>query len=311
MTSLPPPLHSYNKPWRSYPDQIALLHARGLVIRDVSSATAFLRHVNYYRFSGYCLAFELARHAFRPGTTFEQVKAAYDFDRVLRDVVTEGLEAVEVDLRTTVAYHFGGRYGAFGHSDARNFFNYFNHADWLDKLHGEADRSSEMFVTHFRGTYREYPDLPIWVITEIMSFGALSKMYQGMLKKDQKPIANNYGLQPDVLQSWMHHLTYVRNLCAHHSRLWDRVWSVKPHPAYGHAWRPPCLPSNNRLFITLLILNWLMRRCPSVEAFAADWRSRVEMSLSRLPAVPNAADLLGLTWKWKSHLLWNPSIQTC
>jgi abortive infection bacteriophage resistance protein len=174
----------------------------------------------------------------------------------------------------------------------------------VTKLHDEAERSSEAFVAHFRSTYQEYPDLPIWVITEIMSFGSLSKMYQGMWKQDQKAISGYYGLQPDVMGSWMHHMTYVRNLCAHHSRLWDRIWSVKPKPAHGSAWRPPCLPGNNRLFITLVMLSYFMKRCPAIASFAVGWRSRVEGLMARLPSAPDAMALLGLPSAWKSHPHW-------
>jgi len=298
------PRPSYQKPWLPYADQIALFSSRGLVIANVPAATDFLRHVSYYRFSGYCLAFEASRHNFRPGVTFEQVQAAYDFDLALRDVVTEALEVVEVDFRSTVAYHFGEKYGAFGHTGPANFFPRFDHAGWMTKLHDEARRSSELFVTHFEATYCGFPDLPVWVITELMSFGSLSKMYCGMWKSDKKAIAHNYGLQPDVLESWMHHMTYVRNLCAHHSRLWDRVWSIKPHLPHGHAWRPPYLPGNNRLFATLLILNYLMGRSPAVTDFAADWRSRVETLIDQPPAAPSPASMMGLTTTWKTHPLW-------
>lgn len=299
-----PPRPSYPKSWLSYADQIALLSSRGLAIADAVAATDFLRHVSYYRFSGYCLAFEASRHNFRPGVTFEQVRAAYEFDLALRDVVTEALEVVEVDFRTTVSYHFGGQYGAFGHTDPAHFFRRFGHAAWVAKLHEETRRSSELFVTHFKANYREFPDLPVWVITELMSFGSLSKMYLGMLKIDQKAIAHNYGLQPDVLESWMHHMAYVRNLCAHHARLWDRVWSVKPHLPHGHLWLPPYLPGNNRLLATLLILNYLMGRSPAVTGFAANWRSRVETLIDQPPAAPSPAGMMGLTTTWKTHPLW-------
>lgn len=137
-----------------------------------------------------------------------------------------------------------------------------------------------------------------------MSFGSLSKMYRGMWKSDKKTIAHNYGLQPDVLESWMHHMTYVRNLCAHHARLWDRVWSIKPHLPYGHAWHPPYLPGNNRLLATLLMLNYFLGRSPAVTTFAANWRSRVETLIDHPPAAPSPAGMMGLTATWKTHPLW-------
>ena len=297
-------LSSYKKPWLSYQDQLLLLESRGLVVTDAQAAIDFLQHVNYYRFSGYCVAFESARHQFHDGVSFEQVQAAHDFDCILRDIVTESLEIVELSFRTAVAHHFGQQHGAFGHADPTNFFRHFGHADWKDKLHTEAERSKERFVGHFKTTYREFPDLPLWVIAEIMSFGALSRMCSGMLKQDQKTIARQYGLQPRVWVSWLHHLTYVRNVCAHHARLWDRIWSIKPTLPHGRYWQPPHMPSNNRLFATLLILNVLMRSCPTVAAYTDKWRSRVEDLIDQLPAVANAAQLMGLTTNWNTHPLW-------
>jgi len=52
---------------------------------DEEAAGGFLRHINYYRFSGYGLAFEQSRHQFILGTTFGQIRDTYEFDRALRD----------------------------------------------------------------------------------------------------------------------------------------------------------------------------------------------------------------------------------
>jgi len=294
----------YQKPWRSCADQVALLAQRGLVIADVPAAEQFLAHLNYYRFSGYCLAFEPQRHAFLAGTTFEQVVAAYQFDLTLRHLLTEALETIEVDLRTAVAYSFGRKYDAFGHTNPNHFFSRFRHQEWLDRLHDEVDRSSELFVTHFEQTYREFPDLPVWIATEVMSFGGLSTMFAGMLKKDQKVIAQRYRLQPRVLRSWMHHLVYVRNLCAHHSRLWDRVWAIKPELPAGNAWQPPVLPGNRHLFSTLLLLRHLMKYIPAIYTFASEWQARVNRHLADPPSAPNVLDRMGLTPDWDQHPVW-------
>jgi abortive infection bacteriophage resistance protein len=86
MSREPASFFSYQKPWLSYRDQVALLQSRGLVVADVQAAEDFFRHLNYYRFSGYCLAFEASRHQFHTGVSFEQVRAAYEFDCVLKTV---------------------------------------------------------------------------------------------------------------------------------------------------------------------------------------------------------------------------------
>lgn len=313
----PPPLvpAQFTKPWRTWVDQLATLESRGLVVEDRAAAEAFLSHVNYYRLSGYCLAFEQSRHVFLPGTTFEQLRGSYEFDRILRDLATEALEIIEVDLRTAISYHFGQQYGPFGHADPTNFFSPptsrhkkrphdFTHSSWIDNIRREASRSQELFVTHFKARYLGFPDLPVWMVTEVMSFGSLSRMFQGMIRRDQRMIAQRYGAQPTFLASWFHHLAYIRNVCAHHSRLWDRTWTIAPDVPPLPNWQAPLLPGNDRLFVTLLILRHLLPRCPAIAPFDADWKLRVESHLALQPAALNSLERMGLTPNWTNHPLW-------
>ena len=302
MSQLPIP---YLKPALSAPDQVALLQSRGLTVADPARAAAVLGHLNYYRFSGYCLSFESARHQFIPGTTFEEVEALYEFDRVLRDFVAEAIEVVELDFRTAAASHIAHQYGAFGHTDPANFYRPAWHQGWLDRLRDEADRSNEQFITHYRTKYQGFPDVPVWMVAEIMSFGAASKMYSGMYRNDQIDIAKRYGQHSTVLRSWLHHLVYVRNVCAHHARLWGRTFPIMPElPRNIAAWQPPQLPVRDRLFVTLLIINALLGAVPVTRPFAAEWRARVEKHLDPLPPVPNALTHLGLTPQWMRHPVW-------
>lgn len=296
----------YNKPWLSFRDQLEKLKSRGLVVSDDKTASDFLSHLNYYRFIGYSLAFEEKRHLLRAGTTFEAIRDAYIYDRALRDLVTEALEIIEIDLRTTIAYSFGKTYQPFGHTSPRNFFHRFTHPDWLDKLHEEANRSDELFIKHYKATYNEFPDLPIWVSTEIMSFGALSKMYSGMMKSDQKAVSRRYGLQPETLKSWMHHLVYTRNLCAHHARLWDRKWSIRPNLPPGNIWKPPHLLNDDLLFPCLLVQAKLLFHCAAEKEFSKEWRIRVETLIdSQTPSVPGALARMGMPDQWKKHPQWS------
>jgi len=299
--TLPP----YDKPWLSYAKQLDLLIARGLVVSDLSAAEAFLAHVNYYRFSGYCLAFENTRHAFNDGCTFENVRAAYDFDLKLRDIVTDALEILEVDVRATLAYEFGRLDGAFGHVDANRFLARFRHAEWLDSIRSEATRSKELFVEHFAARYADFPDLPIWIATETMSFGAVSKMFSWMNDRARKAVAIRYGMQPDVLGSVLHHLVYVRNLCAHHSRLWDRKWAITPSLPRGKAWERPLLPVGNRLFASLLLQNQLLNGCKGVRPQVQAWRDQLVQHLDQPPPVANSYWRMGMPADWRKHPAWH------
>lgn len=295
----------YPKTWLSISDQLQQLEERGLVINDPDGAANFLRHINYYRFTGYGLAFEKPRHTYLPGTTFEQVREAYEFDRILRDLVTESLEVIELDLRTVIAHTFGEIHGPFGHTRSNRFYRQTEHPDWLSKLQGEAKRSRELFIDHYKATYQEYPDLPIWVATEIMSFGALSRMLQAMTKPDQKRVASRYRLQPLTLASCVHHLVYVRNLCAHHSRIWDRIWAIKPDLPAGKLWSPPILPDNTQLFASLMLQSALLQQVPAEQKFVQNWRQSIQSLInSSSPTCPDPRSKMGLPADWDQHPSW-------
>ena len=304
--SVPPPPSrpSYQKPWLSYADQVAKLVSRGLTVSEPAAAERFLTHVNYYRFSGYSLAFEQPRHTFLSGVTFDDVAGAYEFDVTLRDLLTEALEVIEIDVRAFLAHHFGQRHGAFGHTDSANFFGKFNHADLMVRLHEEADRSSELFINHFRNTYAEYPDLPVWMLTEVISFGTLTRMFRGMQRRDQQVVSSRYSLQAVAFGTILLHLVYVRNLCAHHSRLWDRVWSIKPAFPRGAMWQTPVMPSNDRLYSTLCLIKQLLNGCPVIGTFATEWRDRLHLLLAKTPKTPLALPRMGMPVHWQQHPVW-------
>ncbi len=297
-------LSEYDKQWHSIDDQLALLEERNLVINNKELAKQFLSHIGYYRFSGYCLAFESSRHEFIEGTTFEAIKNSYLFDVNIRDAVTDSLEVIEFDVRANVAHLFTANTSAFGHLDPNHFKPNFNHSDWLASLREEAERSKEKFVVHFQGKYKGFPDLPFWMATEIASFGSVSKMYAGLKGTFQKPIASRYNMQPQDFDSAIHHLCYIRNICAHHGRLWDRKWAIQPKLPKGKNWQNPLVPDRSRLFVTMLMINRIIKRCKGIDKFAIEWRRRISDLIKEPPALANSMKKMGLPEHWYQHPYW-------
>lgn len=297
---------SYTKPPLDFSDQLELLESRGLVVDDRAAAIAFLEYANYYRFSAYCLPYESARHVFLPGATFEQVKALYEFDRKLRDLLSQALEAVEIHMRTRIAHTLAHKHGAFAHLNRSLFYNRFDWNRWHDRVIEEAKRSSETFVEHFRNTYTEFPDMPIWCVTEIMSFGALSTLFKGLERKHQKPIAQEFGVPAPVLQSWLHTMTYLRNLCAHHSRMWNRILAIKPSiPRHGQAWQKLETDSpEDRIFRCLCILRYLLKQSDAGITMYAPWGNCIVELLAAPPNVPSFHDAMGVPGGWERADYW-------
>ncbi|OIO02742.1 MAG: hypothetical protein AUJ51_05725 [Elusimicrobia bacterium CG1_02_56_21] len=294
---------SFNKPPLPFLEQVKLLQSRGLVISDMAAAESFLGKVNYYHFSGYCLQFERARHEFLPGTRFEQVVALCEFDHQLRDIISEGLAFVEMAVRTQTAYHFSHAFNdAFAHENPANFrTNQTNHAIWVEDLHHNTKKSYEFFVRHFQRDYpKSFPAVPVWVAVEIMSFGALSKFVEYMHNKEQKVIAANFKLQPPVLVSWLRSFCYIRNICAHHARLWDKRLSVSPTLPAAPEWQGV---NSRQIGAVVYAINQMLPLSCN-DGFYAQWRTNLEHLLNNKPDVPGFWSRIGLNEGWAAHQLW-------
>lgn len=307
---LPSNKPKYVKPHKTFPDQVRLLVSRGLTIPDEASAETLLTHVNYYRLSAYSRVFyqRTGGELFVPGTTFNQIRGLYEFDRSLRGLISAALEPIEVSIRTAMAYQLGQKYGAFGHVDRKNFRDNgkLRHSEWLDQMVKETARSNEVFIRHFEKTYREFPMIPVWGTVEIMSFGMLSKMFQMLPVADKQVLAAPLGIHHDVLGSWLHTIVYVRNMCAHHARLWDRDFRVQSAiPKNNPDWKVRPRPKPSRLGAFLFVLNGLSSKSAFPHFDLVAWRTDVETLIGKSDyGVPGFLDRMGLSADWMKHPLW-------
>ena len=282
----------YSKQALSFPDQLSQLQQRGLHVADPARAVHWLQRVSYYRLSAYCLPFKDGEN-FRPETEFNDIAGLYIFDRKLRLLVLDAIERIEVALRTAITYEIGHVYGSFGHADPANFSPGFDHAKFMAELSQEERRSRETFVAHFRGKYTSERHLPVWMATELLSFGTVSLLYKALRPAIKRSIATEYGVSDRNLASWLHALSYIRNVCAHHKRLWNRELAVKPQfPTRSRAW-PHVVQGNQRLYCILVVLQHMLK----VVAPRCHWRSRLIALLGEHPNVSLAAMQIPVDWR--------------
>lgn len=292
----------FEKPPLTLKAQVDLLRSRGLIIEDSAKAEHYLQHINYYRLRSYLIPFEAnsTTHTVRPETSFDSVLELYVFDRELRLLLLDAIERFEVALRTRWSYYLAQTYGPFAHKNQdifdRKYYDYN-----FRKLTEEIDRSSEDFVLHFREKYGEAIP-PIWAVCEIMSFGALSRWYAKLRnRKDRQAISREFHLDETILVSFTHHLAHVRNLCAHHSRLWNRLLTLTTKlPNSGHGSKLPFNRRTNRqIYNTLVLLAFFLDQISP----SHHWKNKLLELTKKCPLPLSAMGSLDNSWAdkfWKS-----------
>lgn len=220
----------YNKPHQNLQEQLTLLIQRGLIVTNRQMAEHYLGHLNYYRLSAYWIPLLKDRktNRFTDGTTFEEILNFYIFDRELRILVLDAIERIEISVRSQWAYSLTMHYGSHAHLNSALFTDTsrWQHSKAVAKLRNTVSQSKEEFIAHFRSNYDD-PLPPLWALVEIMTFGELSYWYaQLKRRKDRNAVARIYDMDETNFVSFLHHLSFVRNLCAHHSRLWNREFTI-------------------------------------------------------------------------------------
>ncbi len=221
-----------NKPVRDIADQLQLLKDRKMLFRNEKQASHFLENISYYRLKGYWWDMQQDRinHIFNQNTYFEDVIERYNFDRHLRLILFDAVERIEIALRTKMIYNLSIVYGATWYLDNNLFSDKSKHIEHISHLQREFGYSQEIFIKDHK---RKHPNTNAesWKIMEVASMGTLSKFYKNLNHQlpEKSIIAKGMGLNlHSELSSWLEAIVYVRNIIAHHSRLWSRNMVKKP-----------------------------------------------------------------------------------
>ncbi|QHC56682.1 Abi family protein [Rathayibacter tanaceti] len=220
------------KPTLSWTRQIQLLLDRGLCIVDQEACKRFLAAQNYYRFSGYVRYFQRAPHhgddTFMQGTWFEEIQAIYDADEALRHTLGEQLGRAELLLRSHTAHVIAREHGPYETYLAESFYSDAPSAEpTVNSCLRDIERSKERHILRFTETEgatgaARFGELPVWSAVEVWSFGTLSKCIErGGTGSLAGAVASSLGVAQAGFAYRVRALVYLRNRCAHHSRLWN------------------------------------------------------------------------------------------
>jgi len=303
------PKKHFSKPTLSLDAQVDLLQQRGLHIPDKARAKHYLQYISYYRLSIYGRSLQQSpatTHQFIQGASFDDILYRYRFDRELRLLVLDAIERIEVALRSRIVYVFSEAFGANWYADAGLFrqSKYFDHAKEMQHIQQLCMRSKELFMQHHQQTYHDLP--PSWKLLEAMSLGEVERLYantdasQKRVKNARYNVAQSFGIAPNLLLSWFKPLCLLRNICAHHGRLWNRKLIYRPQaPKNPHiAWVQHEIENKQQLYMYLCVVQSLM----STINPHSSWRQRLLALLDKYTDIPQAD--MGFPVEWQDDAFW-------
>jgi abortive infection bacteriophage resistance protein len=296
----------FTKPALSIEDQLNKLIELGMVIADRSHAEHCLQHISYYRLSAYWLPFENPKGEvgprFKPDTTFENVMALYDFDRKLRLLVLDAIERIEVAVRGSWAYQMAMLGGSHEYLKADHYTDITKFIKNGGNLDHEVGRSKDTFIKHYKRKYDSPEFPPVWMVSELMSFGLLSRWYAALKEpRVRQLIADPFDIDERIFVTVVHQLAIVRNMCAHHSRLWNRALDVEfTLPRSNPADLTVALNryEPKRIYNTFAMLQFLLSKADP----ANDWGKRLITLMATL--LEGRSIEMGFPPEWLSFNIW-------
>jgi abortive infection bacteriophage resistance protein len=308
---------------------------------------SFFRLSAYMRPFQRPIAEQSVEHQFKDQVEFKQIVDLYAFDRELRLLIMDAVERVEVAIRATLNNVMGTKYqtaepnsGSHWYMNSRLFKRNFDHQRLLRDIKDKQTKESQLLqrdITQIqrsnasievqelriqRRIKENYPRfyqhhystpelMPGWAMAEELTFGSISHLYSGLAKdSDRKAIAKRFSVPQEVLESWLHTLNFIRNCCAHHSRLWNRELAIQPKIPHGALWQLPerLIPSqiqpNRRIYMVLLMLAYLMQQISP----DSQWQNKLKALILLHPEVPIFP--MGFVDNWRDHAFFQAGEQS-
>lgn len=272
------------------------------MIGDGVEALSILERIDYYRLLGYMRSFQEKGadgvRRFRHGTTLEDVVALYEFDRKLRLLCMDAAERIEVALRATIVSEVAVVHGPHFYLDSKLFRSIDGWSAFNQAVREEKGRSPAL--RHYFANYDTPPMPPIWAAMEAVSFGTLSHLYSNLSAPIQKAVARRFNYDEVVLLSWFRSTTMLRNVSAHHARLWNTRNGVDK-PMRAKRIKDEFGNSMNTFFA---------RAVPVVALFEEighdrGWKMRLRELVDAHPFADESQ--MGFPEGWRERAFWNPA----
>ena len=253
--ALPP----YTKPHATPSDWVQHLRARGLSVPRPNVAARKIERIGYERLRIYFIArrqTSVAGKPFRAGTTYNQILNLYECDRQLRATCFEACGDFELAFRNSMSEALTRVYGSHPHKAEAAFKDAAPRRTALDQLSSVYTKSKDARAQHYLAKYGDPVLPPFWTMKEFLTFGASVRFFALLSNAMKSAVAADFGVPtPEVFANWLECLVDLRNVCAHHDRLFNR--NFQKQPSRLRRQNIPAAP-NNKLKAQLECLDYML-----------------------------------------------------
>ena len=300
-------MYQYPKKILSIPQQIQSYIDAGMEITSYAEVEKALKSVGFYRLRGYSFnLYDNAVKKYIPGTKFEDVFNLYQFDEKLSVLIFSAITKIEVALRVRLAEALLIHGEPLILQDSSIFKDKKQYWQNMSAISSEISRSNDVFIKHNFDNHDG--EVPVWAAVEVLSFGTLSKIIKNLKTgtgSTYSILATNYQYQSEkgiqvtpskkMFSSWVQSVSVLRNMCAHHSRIYNRTIHTAPEILNTDKVMPAS--AHNGLYQILLAMKYLRSSNEDWTIFVDKFDKLIQKNNSII-----SLTAMNLPIDWKAHL---------
>lgn len=231
MTTLP----AYTKSYATASDIVEHIRNRGLDVPDLNYAAEKIDQIGYEHLRIYFLSCRDEDNQpdkpFIQGTSFQHILQIYECDEKLRSTLFTAVGQFEIQLRNSISEILNARFGSHPYFNKAAFKNYKSYHEALHSFHKVYIASKDMRAKHYKDSYSTPFLPPIWILKEFLTFGTASRILKDLSTCVLIDVSTRFGLPKqtprNVIENWVQALVDLRNICAHHDRLFNRTFQKR------------------------------------------------------------------------------------
>lgn len=300
-------MYQYPKKILSIPQQIQSYIDAGMEVTSYAEVEKALKSVGFYRLRGYSFnLYDNAVKKYIPGTKFEDVFNLYQFDEKLSVLIFSAITKIEVALRVRLAEALLIHGEPLILQDSSIFKDKKQYWQNMSAISSEISRSNDVFIKHNFDNHDG--EVPVWAAVEVLSFGTLSKIIKNLKTgtgSTYSILATNYQYQSEkgiqvtpskkMFSSWVQSVSVLRNMCAHHSRIYNRTIHTAPEILNTDKVMPAS--AHNGLYQILLAMKYLRSSNEDWTIFVDEFDKLIQKNNSII-----SLTAMNLPIDWKAHL---------